>query len=250
MSRFFTPLFASAVLFAVAISSVRVANADVGYDNTSGTFSGQAFALGGATGGITRMLIDDITPVATTPGDVVNFSFAVFNGNATALSVRARARFWQADGAGAGPGTYYASPGNIGYSFALFSFAPGVTVLTGTIGPGFIMPQTKFWAGLTFDNVGNLAVTDAELSLFGMGIFENPVIGSSANQYFATTAAGSFFGTSNPAGAFADFSANPVPLQANFGWRFESVSIPEPSSLFGLAFGMVLFATRNRRRSN
>ena len=246
MAKIFTPLFAAALTFVIAISGVRIANADVGYDNTSGTFSGQAFALGGATGGITRMLIDDITPIVTpgTMGDVVNFSFTVFNGNATAQSVRPRARFWQ-DNAGV-PGTYYASPGAIGYSFNPITFAANsVTTITGAVGPGFIMPQTKFWAGLTFDNLGTTTgATDTELSLFGMGIFANPVIGSSADGYFATTAAGSFFGTNNPVGAPGNFAGAPL---ANFGWRFESV--PEPSSLIGLAFGLVVFATRNRRRS-
>lgn len=251
MLKFAGHFCATILVFAFAFCGQGSVNADIGYNNTSGTFSGQAFAPGGAAGGITRMLIDDITPIATTPGDVLNFSFAVFNGNATAQSVRARVRFWQPDGTSGGPGTYYASPGNIGYSFAAFTFAPGVTVLTGTVGPGFLMPQSKFWAGLTFDNVGTTTgATDTELNLFGMGIYENPVVGSSANQYFVTTAAGSFFGTSNPAGTFADFSANPTPVLANFGWRFESVSIPEPGSLVGLALGMVVFAARSRRRTN
>ena len=204
------------------------------YSNVTG-FSGSAFAQGAASGGITRMVMDDLT-FSTNPnvGTVTTIRFAVANLNATAQSVRARVRFWNADGAplGAGlpngPGTYY-SPGGtaVGFSFAAFSFAPGVTTLTGNLtAPGFSVPAgttTTLWAGLTFDNVGTTTgATDTELSNFGQGLF-NPVDkGLSKNTLFETTAAGSFFGTNAPPGAAFNLGGNPI---ANMGWEFVVTSL-------------------------
>ncbi|MEO8459722.1 MAG: hypothetical protein ABI451_04270 [Dokdonella sp.] len=207
------------------------------YSNVT-TFGGQAFAQGPASGGITRMVMDDLT-FTTAPGvgTVTTLRFAVANLNATSQSVRARIRFWNADGAplGAGlpngPGTYYAPGGpgtEVGFSFAAFTFGAGVTTLTGNLTPpGFAVPAgttTTLWAGITYDNVGTTtAATDTELSMFGQGFF-NPVdLGSSTNTLFETTAAGSFFTTANPAGAAVNFAGSPV---ANMGWEFVVGTLP------------------------
>jgi hypothetical protein len=206
------------------------------YSNVTG-FSGQAFAQGAASGGITRLVMDDLT-FTTNPGvsNVTTIRFSVANLNGTSQSVRARIRFWNANGAslGAGlanaPGTYYAPGGagtEVGFTFNPFTFAPGVTTLTGNLGAGFAVPAgttTTLWAGVTFDNVGTTTgATDTELSNFGQAMF-NPVdLGSSTNTLFETTAAGSFFTTSNPAGSALNFGGSPV---ANDGWEFVVTTLP------------------------
>ncbi len=204
------------------------------YSNVT-TFSGSGFAQGPASAGITRLVMDDVT-FTTNPGvsAVTTVRFSVANLNATSQSVRARIRFWNADGAslGAGlplgPGTYYAPGGTaVGYSFAVVTFAPGVATLTGNLGAGFPVPAgatTTLWAGLTFDNVGTTTgATDVELSNFGQGMFTPVDIGSSTDVVFETTAAGSFFTTANPAGAAVNFSGTPV---ANMGWEFVVTTLP------------------------
>ncbi|HEV7671625.1 MAG TPA: hypothetical protein VGS22_24150 [Thermoanaerobaculia bacterium] len=201
------------------------------YSNVTG-FSGMAFAQGAATGGITRMVMDDLT-FTTNPGvsNVTMLRFSVANLNTTSQSVRARVRFWVADGPslGAGlanaPGTYYTAGG--GFSFNPLTFAPGVTTLTGNVAPGFPVPAgttTTLWAGLTFDNVGTTTgATDTEMSNFGQAMF-NPIdLGSSTNTLFETTAAGSFLGTNNPPGAALNFGGSPL---ANQGWEFVVTTLP------------------------
>jgi hypothetical protein len=215
---------------------IRVVDPLAIYSNVTG-FSGMAFAQGAATGGITRLVMDDLR-FTTNPGvsAVTTIRFSVANLNATSQSVRARVRFWNADGAslGAGlanaPGSYYAPGGagtEVGFSFNPFTFAPGVTTLTGNLGAGFTVPAgttTTMWAGITFDNVGTTTgATDTEMSNFGQAMF-NPVdLGSSTNTLFETTAAGSFFTTSNPAGAALAFGGSPV---ANDGWEFVVTTLP------------------------
>lgn len=210
-------------------------------------FTGQAFANGGTANQsgnlITRLVADDTTwagPVLTGQS-VLTVRFSVANLNTTAVSARARIRFWAADGAGGAPGSYYSG---VGFTFNAISFASGVTVLTGTIGAGLfpaVAPGQTLWAGLTFDNnSGATGATLAQMNNLGQGIF-NPVgIGSSADRFFQTTAAGSFFGTANPAGSLTNFSGNPV---GNFGWEF---IVPAPSSLALLGLGGLVAARRRR----
>lgn len=203
------------------------------------TFTGQAFAQGAASGGITRLVMDDLTFTTNAGvGNVTTIRFAVANLNAVSHSVRARIRFWNADGSplGAGlpngPGTYY-SPGGtaVGYSFNPFTFGSGVTILSGNLGAGFAIPAgttTTLWAGITFDNVGTTTgATDADLSNFGQGFFEPVDLGSSTDTIFETTAAGSFFTTANPAGSAVNFGGSPV---ANAGWEFVVSDLGTPPS--------------------
>ncbi len=206
-------------------------------------FTGQAFAQGPASGGITRMVMDDLT-FTTDPAvsNVTTLRFAVANLNATPQSVRARLRFWNADGAplGAGlpngPGTYYTPVGGaVGYSFNPFTFSAGVTILTGNLGAGFAVPAgvtTTLWAGITFDNVGTTTgATDTELSLFGNAMFTPVDLGSSTDTLFETTLPGSFFNTNNPAGAAVNFAADPT---ANQGWEFVVTTLPVELSGFSV----------------
>lgn len=209
------------------------------YSNIT-NFLGQAFAQGPATGGISRLVMDDLT-FTTDPavGAVTNIRFSVANLNAASHSVRARVRFWNADGASLGPGlpngpgTYYAPGGTpVGFSFNPLTFPPGIITVAGNT--PFTVPAgvtTTLWAGLTFDNMGTTTgATDAELSNFGQA-FTNPVdLGSSTNVVFETTAAGSFFPTDNPAGAGLTFG----PTTANQGWEIVVATLPVELTSFSV----------------
>lgn len=203
------------------------------YDNTV-NFLGQAFANGGATNQagntITRLVADDLRGIHPffVGKSVTSITFSVANLNTTSVSVRARLRFWFADGAGGGPGTYMNS---IGYTFNPFSFGSGVTNLTGNLGAGFVLPSTQIWAGITFDdNIGTTGATLAQMNNMGVGLFNPVTVGSSNDTMFQTTAAGSFFTTNNPAGSIFNFGGAPV---ANAGWKL--IPTPGAAALLGLA---------------
>jgi hypothetical protein len=215
-----------------------------GYSNID-NFTGGAYAAGGAAGGITKMIMDDCVfagPLLTGQ-QIQTVRFSVFNGNAGTVATRARIRFWFADGAGGAPGTYYNLPGAVGFTFNAFSFASGVTILTGNLGAGLNFaspaPGMTLWAGMTFDNVGT-ATTNAQLDNFGMGIHNPPIIGSSSNNFFQTTNPGSFFNVANPAGAITSFNDGTA---GNFGWEFV---VPAPSSLALLGLGGLVAGRRRR----
>lgn len=221
--------------------------AGVEYSNIT-TFTGSAFSHGGAAvqsgNTITTLVADDCTPIGPGGTSVTQVKFSVSNLNSVSVSARARIRFWFADGSGGGPGTYYNNPASVGFSFNAIAFgANSVTTVTGTIGAGlFYMPSNKFWAGVTFDNnTGATGATLAQMNNLGQGIFTPPTVGSSADQAFQTSAAGSFFTTSNPAGTLFNFGGNPA---ANFGWEFSTIPAPGASALLGLA-GLV--GLRRRR---
>jgi len=216
------------------------------YSNVA-NFLGSGFANGGsalqAGNTITRLVADDLGLINSAAVTEVNqITFAVANFNATATNCRARIRFWQ-NGAGV-PGAYLTdsdSATSIGFSFNPFNFAPGVTLLTGNLtGAGWSLaagPST-IWAGLTFDNnTGTSGATAATLDNMGVGLFDPPTEGTSADNLFETTAAGSFFPTPNPAGSLFNFGGAPI---ANAGWEL----VPEPSSLALLALGALALARR------
>lgn len=109
----------------IVLAATPTAQAQLIYDNT---ITGTGAFLNGGTANqagnlITRLVMDDLTFQAGSAGLTVNsISFAVQNSNAVAVSARPRMRFWNADGVGGGPGTYFAG---IGFTFSAISFAPG-----------------------------------------------------------------------------------------------------------------------------
>lgn len=198
--------------------------ATLAYSNTA-SFLGQAFVNGGTANQsgnlITRLVADDLTPAAGMGGlPVIQFTFSVANLNGAAVAFRPRVRFWNADGAGGAPGSYYSNPAAVGFTFnAVTVAASTVTLLTATLAPNQMnMPAGTFWAGITFDNnVGATGATQAQMDNIAQGIFSPPTVGSSTDALFQTTGAGSFFTIANPVGVVTNFSGNPV---ANFGWEF------------------------------
>lgn len=195
------------------------------YSNVT-NFSGAAFAQGGAANQagntITTLAADNIN--LGSPGVAIHgFTFSVANLNPAAVSARPRARFYDSNGAGGGPGTFLA-----GFTFNPINFgANSVNLFSSgnSVSPLFTVPNTTFWAGLTFDdNGGTTGATLAQMNNLGQGIFNPPTIGSSTDVFFQTTSAGSFV-ANNPAGNLVNFGGTPV---ANFGWAFTGV--PEPST--------------------
>lgn len=225
--------------FPASVAGVLAPNAIVdGYSNVI-NFLGSGFAPGGAANQagntITQLVMDDLTPNPIYGGqDVIQFQFALVNLNAAAVSFRPRVRFWNADGAGGLPGSYYSLPAAVGFTFnPVLMNASTATIFTATLAAGqMTMPASTFWAGVTFDNnTGATGATATQLNNIGVALFDPPTVGSSADRMFLTAAAGSFFTTANPAGAAFNFGGNPV---ANAGWSFSVDSAtPAQTSSWG-----------------
>lgn len=194
------------------------------YSNIS-NFTGYTVLNGLATNQagntITKLIADDITPAPGFGGlNVIQATFSVGNTSGTTINARARVRFYLADGAGGGPGTLVA-----GFSFNPIVFPAGVTLYNFAPGGALVLPLTPFWAGMTFDNnTGATGATAAGLNTLGQGMFDPPIIGTSADLFFTTTAAGSHL-NNNPAGSLGNAGANPI---ASLGWKFD-IETPVPA---------------------
>ncbi|HMS57130.1 MAG TPA: PEP-CTERM sorting domain-containing protein [Fimbriimonadaceae bacterium] len=210
------------------------------------------FVTQGPTGSspiTTRLFMTKITFINGSSGqDITGITFSVYNNNSASVRARSRLRFWNADGASGAPGSYY-TPGGlgaIGYTLNPIEFEPGLNIVETGVSPGFIVPQngSAIWAGLTFDNSGT-PTTGAQMANLGQGLFYSPaLVGTVGNEVFETTNAGSFFGTNNPAGAFADRNVNNQ--DAAYGWKFTAV--PEPSGFAAMLLGgLVIFRRRTRK---
>ena len=234
----------------LALSAIAgAANAQLvpAYDNTT-TFAGSGYVNGGATAtsAITTLVADDINFAAGSAGlGVRSFTFSVANFDTATFTARPRVRFYAADGTGGAPGTFIA-----GFSFNPISFAPGVgpvnTADFGAATPAFTIPTNlKIWAGITFDNVGATA-TAANLNNLGQGLYNPPTVGTSADQFFQTSASGSFL-VNNPAGSV--FNAPFAGTTANFGWTFNVQAVPEPSAFAALGLGVVAVLRRRSKKA-
>ena len=245
-------IFRAAGSFALLLGSAYAAHAQttIVYSNET-NFTGYSFSNGGATTAKknTYLIADDINTLAGSGGQsVVSLDFSLANTSTVAISVSPTLDFYAANGTGGNPGTLLASdplssisvPSGVG----LYTYAPGGTIFT-------LPTSGSFWAGITFTSA---TATAAQLNKIGQGIFNPPVVGTSQDLLFESTATGTF-GASNPAGAqyASPFGGAPV---ANFGWQFlvntPAISAaPEPSAWAGLAFtalGLGALCVRARKR--
>ena len=207
-------LLASAMVVASVICApAKAQSPDAVYSNLE-TFQNESFAAGGATqqilNTITRLAADDLNLVGTPPYSVNGFRFTVTNLNAVDVSARPLVRFYRNDGPGGGPGTLLEART---YNPIVFTALSVGTIKTSST---FVLPSSAIWAGITFDNNGGTTgATAAQLDNLAQGIFSPPELGTSADQYFVTTAAGSF-ASDDPVGTLANFGGTPP---ANFGWE-------------------------------
>lgn len=203
--------------------------------------NGGAVSISSANG--TKFLADDLNMTGG-GGTLDEFTFSVANSNTVTVTARPRVRFYATDGAGGQPGTFLA-----GYSFNPIAFAPGVA--TFTTGPGLanptIFPQ-NIWAAIFFDgSTAAPAPTTAQLNKLGVGTFDAPTIGTSADQdWLSSLTGGANSLVNNPVGATrtSPFAGAPV---ANYGWEFSFLgATPAPGAAGLLGLGG-LFAGRRRR---
>ncbi len=204
---------AFALLFGLSVRAYAGPSADAVYSNL-GTFRNQSFAAGGATqqflNTITRLAADDLNLVGTPPYSINGFRFIVTNLNAVDVSARPLVRFYLPNGPSGGPGTLIEART---YNPTVFHAGVVGTIKTSST---FVLRSSAIWAGIAFDNNGGTTgATAAQLDNLALGIFSPPELGTSADQYFVTTAAGSF-DSDNPVGMIADFGGSPP---ADFGWE-------------------------------
>lgn len=213
----------------------------------SNTFNpGSATLIGANT--ITRMAMDDITMLGGQAGqNITTLSYTITNLNTVSVAVRMRLRFWRSDGVGGAPGTYYASPGNIGYSVTLPAMAASsATTWNIGIGAGFQVPANGelIWAGLAFDNnSGATGATATQLNNFGWAV-NSPTVGTSQDAFFWTTNPGDYFTANNPLGAINNFGGTP---RGDFAFRV--VAAPEPTSMFAIGAAITAVIARRRRKA-
>lgn len=229
----------------VASSNTTRSTAGATYSNVD-NYTGFTANNGGANtvsgNSITSLVADDIHQVWGNI-NVTQFSFSVSYVSSNTLDplqakVRPRVRFYAADGAGGGPGTYIT-----GFTFNPVTQAKNsVTVYTGTTA-AFALPQ-HFWAGMVFDN--NSSTANASLSTMGkigQGLFDPPTTGTSADLGFYTPSntSGTSYLVNNPAGSIVTSTFGGAPI-ANYGWEF----VPAPSSLALVGMGGLVIGRRRR----
>ena len=225
----------------VPANGIGVRSAGDAYENIT-NFTGSGATNGGAASisGVltTKYLADDLNVGASNVGySVTRQDWCVANFAATAVTARMRTR-WHMDNGSNAPGSYIS-----GFSFTATAIPSGVTCYNyDNVTQIFAIPAAKIWMGITFDNSGAAGTTAAQLNNLGMGLFDPPINGTSADEDFLTSAA-SVGNVNNPAGAtrISPFAGNPA---ADYGWRIS----PEPSSLALLGLGVIGLIRRRKTR--
>lgn len=187
--------------------------------------AGAVVSNGGASSATqgTRILADDINFAGTAPFKINQVSFSVTNSDAVSFTARPRIRFWKNDGTAGGPGTLVAA-----YSFSVVPFAPlSATTLSASLGSGFTFPDNAAWVGIFFDAPAGATASVDNLNNLGQAAYDPPTMGTSADQYFLSTNAGS--ATNNPNGSIQGFGVGGPPVSANFGWTFQQSCDNEPT---------------------
>ncbi|MBL8039875.1 MAG: PEP-CTERM sorting domain-containing protein [Chthonomonas sp.] len=229
------------LLLGAAAAFSANAMAVVVYDNTN-TSTVTIVANGGAT------VVNTGTKVVA---DLLNFApgfggwkigrvdWAVGNLNTTSTSARMRIRFWE-DNAGA-PGTLI---GGVSFSATPIPSGPAGFFFDFTAQNYTIPASGKVWMGFLFDGTGT-TTSLAALNNLGLCYHSNaPVVGSSADSLWVSSAPGTNF-VNSPAGTVASspFAANPV---ANAYYAVQAV--PEPATVAALGLGLAAVARRRRSK--
>lgn len=219
-----------------ALAGVAASAQGLVYDNTV-TYLNAFTTGGGATSGAsgTNLLADDLTMLPSAAGaTLARVDWRVYNNDAGPVTARMRTRFY-ADNAGTMGTlllavTFGATALPVGLSGWFFDFSAFPTVL----------PSNKMWASIVFDDPTNVT-TAAQLNNLGMGVYNPPAVGSSAD----TIAVGNVAGVqgTNPNVRYANFGGQPP---ANLGWAVNVV--PEPASLLAIGAGLAALAARRRRK--
>ena len=215
------------------------------YDNTInftgvGTSSGAVGPANGSTG--TFMDADDLNVIASEfSKPVVGFTFSSSNGNSVVVNASPTVVFWtnNANAPATLLKTVRFNPIPLSaLSVNLWTYAPGV--------PLFTLPASgKIFMGVSWDNfadVTNSGISDLQLSKVGQGVFNPPVVGSSADSFWTSNGFGNN-AVNNPLGITTNFGGSPV---ASFGDSLTTV--PEPGSIAAVALGLLAFRIRRRSR--
>ena len=258
-SRSTATRLAAAAVAALALAGGMAgrARADVtvysNIDNFTGEYDVPSATPATVAGGhYAGMFADDITPVAGYANHAVSsVDFSAYNTDQTnPVTLVAQLRFYAANGTGGGPGTYL-----YGYNSGSFSLGPNADALElvnfPTTGTGtFPLPSGTFWAGLSFsDGGGTTGATAAQLGEVGQLVYDPPTVGTSANNLFDSTAAGTF-GTNSPAGTTEQYDTTGGAPRANLAWSFTVApsAVPEPATAGLLAVAAAAALGRRRQR--
>jgi hypothetical protein len=236
---------------ALAIATPAAAQT-AAYDNTVNRQGWNAISNAAQTQGsntVTAVLIDDITFAPGSAGQTVTaVTVGAANVSGVAFTVRPYLRFWNADGSGGGPGTYF-SPGgtplDVDFGPTLLASSPQDNLLRIELGANsFPVPASeKLWVGLGFDDAnGTTGANEFWMRNLGYHLYDPPTVGSSADV-MAITPFGSFLGVDNPPVTMFDLGNNIV---ANAGYKFEVSPVPEPAGV--LAVGLAALAGYAARR--
>jgi hypothetical protein len=235
------------------------AHAQITYDNLGPGSSlllsivpGGATAIGNQGRIRTGYILDRLTTI--NPGALIgSISFSVVNEGATSVDAGFVLAVYDTDGAGGAPGTRLYTAGG-----GVRTYAPGERIITGNYPIPIAIPASgDLWIGLYFDNFDralntNTSATIRELNELGLGIYNAPTIGSSADNFFVNSSGANtsgFLAASNPSGTITSLGGTPV---SNIGFRLglAAATAPEPSSLLLGALGLFTAGIISRRRQS
>ena len=195
-------------------------------------------SIGGAFNA-TRLLLDDITPIAGHAGEwITEVSFTVSNGNAFSLSPGYSLYFFDASGVGG-------TPVNAIYGVSLVpSVVPsGVSTITVPLTPGTLaLPSGTFWAGIAFNSN---TIPTSQLDQLGQELFGLPTVGTSGDRIFLSD--NPFNGGPMTGTTLTSSPGNPA---MSLGWQIRTTAssgaAPEPATV-ALLLGGTLVLVRRRR---
>jgi hypothetical protein len=244
-------LAAAAALAAATPAAAQTAAYENITDPTSWTLPTNAATTQG-TNTITSLLVDDITFAPGSAGRTVTvLTVAAANQNGSTVTARPFLRFWNADGVGGGPGTYFSPAGTpLDVTFGPTQLSPlGPNYLGVTLGAeSFQIPASeKLWVGIGFDDAnGTTGATPAQMRNLGFSLFDPPTVGSSADAMLLTNTPGSFLGVNDPAVVRLNFNGDPV---LNAGFRFGVSPVPEPAGVLAVGLAATAGYAARRRKS-